>query len=86
MGSLLVAVVLLVLLVSLFYSKGDNFETEEKEKEVIAKLRARYYEALKSGDKEKALAYGRDYYCYLRNSRQLSAFDEQLIQNDLAAL
>lgn len=86
MVSLLVAILLLVLLVSLCYGKGDPFEHVEKEKDIIARLRTRYQEALKSGDQEKAFTYGRDYYCYLRNSRQLSAFDEQIIRNDLAGL
>ncbi|HET7896371.1 MAG TPA: hypothetical protein VFL47_01835 [Flavisolibacter sp.] len=86
MGSLFVAVLLLALLVSLFYGKKDNIETAEKEKEVIARLRARYQEALRAGDKEKAVQYGHDYYRYLRNSRQLRAFDEQAIENDVAEM
>lgn len=86
MASLLVAVVLLVLLVLVCYGKGDPFERVEKEKDIIAQLRERYQDALKAGDKEKAFTYGRDYYCYLRNSRQLSAFDEQIILNDLGGL
>jgi len=86
MGSLLLAVLLIILLVSLFYGKKEDLGTEDKEKEVIARLRARYQDALQAGDKEKAAEYGRDYYRYLRNNGQLSAFDERVIQNDLAGM
>lgn len=84
MGSLFVAVVLIIILVSLFYKSNDNYGKEEKEKQIIATLRARYLEALKGGDRTKALAFGREYYAYLRNSRNLSPADEQAIAKDLA--
>ena len=86
MGSLVVAVLLIVLLVALFYGKKEDLGAEEKEKAVIARLRARYQDALQAGDKEKATEYGRDYYRYLRNKRELSAFDEQVIRKDIGDL
>lgn len=84
MGSLFVAIVVIVILVSLFYKNDDNYEKEEKEKEVLARLKRRYQTALKEGNKELALKAGRDYYAYLRNSRTLSTADEQAIAKELA--
>jgi hypothetical protein len=86
MGSLIVAILVIIVVVSLFYGNNNNYNKVENEKEVIAKLRARYQEALKAGNKEKAWKYGRDYYAYLRNNRQLSKFDEQAIANDISTI
>ena len=84
MGSLFVAIVVIVILISMFYKNDGNYEKEEKEKDTLAKLKTRYQEALREGDKAKAQKYGRDYYSYLRNSRNLSPADEQIIAKDLA--
>lgn len=84
MGSLFVAIIIIIILVSLFYKSDGNYEKEEKEKETLAKLKTRYQEALKGGDKARAAKLGRDYYSYLRNSRNLSPADEQIIARDLA--
>ena len=84
MGSLIVAVLILVLLVAFFYKSNDKDDGAQQEEEIIAKLKARYRAALKAGDKASALKYGRDYYAYLRNSRSLTAADEQAIERDLA--
>ena len=84
MGSLFVAILVIIVLVSLFYKNDGNYEKEEKEKEILAKLKARYQEALKGGNKAQAAKFGRDYYSYLRNSRTLSDGDEQAIAGDLA--
>lgn len=86
MGSLFVAIIIIIILVSLFYKNDGNYEKEEKEKEILAKLNARYKQALKEGDKAKAAKYGRDYYSYLRNSRTLSPADEQIIAKDIAGM
>lgn len=86
MGSLFVAIVIIVILVSLFYKNNDNYEREEKEKEVLAKLKSKYQTALKEGNKEQALKAGKDYYAYLRNSRELSAGDEQAMAKELAKM
>ena len=84
MGSLFVAIIIIVILISVFYNNDGNYEKEEKEKETLARLKARYQEALRGGDKAKAQKFGRDYYSYLRNSRNLSPADEQIIAKDLA--
>lgn len=84
MGSLFIAILVIIVLVSLFYKNDDNYEKEQKEKEIILKLKRRYQEALKGVDKTKALKFGRDYYAYLRNSRSLSTADEQAIAKDIA--
>lgn len=84
MGSLFVAVLVVIVLVSLFYKSNDNHDKEEKEKKLIAKLKARYQDALHSGNKEQALKFGRDYYSYLRNTRTLKPSDEQTIARDVA--
>jgi predicted MPP superfamily phosphohydrolase len=86
MGSLFVAVLVIIILVSLFYKSDDNYEKEEKEKEILARLEQRYRAALKAGNREQALKFGRDYYAYLRNSRTLSANDERAIASDLAQM
>lgn len=86
MGSLIIAILLLVLLVSLFYRNDDNYEKEEKEKAVLARLKAKFQQALTAGDKEQAMRLGRDYYAYLRNSRTLSPEDEQAIVNEIAKM
>lgn len=86
MGSLFIAILVLIIVVSLFYKNDDNYEKEEKEKKTIAKLKARYHDALKGSDKELALKYGRDYYAYVNNSRKLSREDEQSIAQDLASM
>ena len=51
----------------------------------IAKLKRRYDEALKSGNKVAALKAGREYYAALRNGR-LTVYDEQAIANDLSVM
>ena len=84
MGSLFVAIIVIIVLVSFFYKNDGNYEKEEKEKETLAKLKTRYLESLRGSDKAKAQKYGRDYYSYLRNSRNLSPADEQIIAKDLA--
>lgn len=83
MGSVFIAIIIIILLISFFYSKPDNDEKDQKEKETIAILQNRYRQALKAGDRQLALKYGRDYYAYLRNSRQLSEEDEKAIAEDL---
>lgn len=85
MGSLFVAILLLIVIVSFFYRNTDNAEKKEQgEKEIIARLKTRYQEALKGNDKARALKLGRDYYAYLRNSRDLSTADKEAIARDLA--
>lgn len=86
MGSLLVALLIVVLLVAFFYRSNEQDEGVTKEDEMIARLKARYRAALQSGDKAKAQKCGRDYYAYLRNSRSLSAADEQALEKDLAEM
>lgn len=86
MGSLFIAIVVIIILVSLFYKNDGNYEKEEKEKQVLAKLKARYQAALKERNREQALKFGRDYYSYLRNTRTLSTADEQALANDLARM
>jgi len=83
MGSLFVAIIIIIILISLFYKNDGNYEKEEKQKDTLEKLKTRYQEALKGSDKATAQKYGRDYYSYLRNSRNLSAADEQIIERDL---
>jgi hypothetical protein len=84
MGSLIVAVLIIVILVSLFYKNNDNYGKEERENETLAKLKGRYQAALKAGDKTKARNCGLDYYAYLRNSRTLTSVDEDAIARDIA--
>ncbi|WP_121353819.1 hypothetical protein [Flavisolibacter nicotianae] len=86
MGSLLMAILILVIVVSIFYRNNDPDETDRKEQVVIAKLKEQYRQALKSGNRAAALEAGRTYYRYLRNSRELSSQDEQAIAKDLAAM
>ena len=83
MGSLFVAVLIIIVLVSLFYKNTGNYEKDEREQETIRRLKTRYEDALRSGDKARAMTCGKDYYAYLRNSRSLSAADEQALKNDL---
>lgn len=86
MSSLLVAIVLLVIIVSVFYRNSDPDETGQKEQAVMTRLKANYQQALKAGNRAAALEAGRTYYRYLRNSRELSADDEEAIAKDLATL
>lgn len=87
MGSLFVAILLIIIIVSVFYRNTDNAEKKEQsEKEIIARLKARYQEALKGSDRAQALKLGRDYYAYLRNSRTLPSSDEEAIARDLAGM
>ena len=55
----------------------------EKEKE---ELRISYTNALKSGNKKRALELGREYYASLREDGRLTIYDEQAIQNDLLSM
>jgi uncharacterized membrane protein (DUF106 family) len=86
MGSLFVAILIVIILISFFYKNNTNYEKEEKEKETLRKLEARYQNALRSGDRATAIKCGRDYYAYLRNSRSLSAADEQALARDVAKM
>lgn len=86
MGSLFVAALIIIILVSLFYRSTDEEPKVNQEKEVVAKLRDRYRHALQSGNKEQAVKFGRDYYAYLRNSRHLPAADEQAIAKDVSTM
>lgn len=83
MGSLFVAILVIIVLVSLYYKSDGNEEKEQTESEVLARLKARYQQALKQGDKATAAQFGRDYYSYLRNSRTLPADDEEAIMKDV---
>jgi hypothetical protein len=86
MGSLFIAILVIIVLVSLYYKNSDGEEREKKEKETIHVLKERYQKALSSGDKAAARKYGRDYYAYLRGSRTLPLIDEQAIENDIAEI
>jgi hypothetical protein len=85
MGSLFIAILVILVLVSLYYKSSDGDDREQKEKETIHALKERYQKALRTGDKAKARQYGRDYYAYLRGSRTLPLIDEQAIENDIAS-
>ena len=50
------------------------------------KLKAEYDEALKSGDRGRALQAGRAYYAALRTGSTLTIYDEQAIANDLKTM
>ena len=50
----------------------------------IAIFKEKYDEALRSGDKRKALEQGRLYYKSMRG--KLSIYDEQAISNDIASM
>lgn len=86
MGSLFVAIIVIIILVSLFYKNDGNYEKEEKEKQILATLKKKYQTALQEGNKERALKAGRDYYAYLRNSRDLGADDERAITTAVAKM
>lgn len=58
----------------------------EKEKVIKQKLLQDYREALKSGNKGKALEAGRKYYSALRDNKGLTLYDEQAISNDLSTM
>lgn len=85
MGSLIV-VMLAGFLLWLFLLCRRRREPRNREKEKIARLRLQYMSALQQGDVAAAEQCGRDYYCYLRNSRELHSFDEHTIQKDLAKM
>jgi hypothetical protein len=86
MGSLFIAILVILVLVSLYYKSSDGDDREQKEKETIHVLKERYQKALRTGDKATARKYGRDYYAYLRGSRTLPLIDEQAIENDIEAI
>ncbi|WP_338876925.1 hypothetical protein WBJ53_14815 [Spirosoma sp. SC4-14] len=50
-----------------------------------AELKAIYDDALRSGNKSRALAAGRAYYSHLRKGK-LTIYDEQAITNDLSTM
>ena len=52
----------------------------------IKKLKKEYDDALRSSDKQRALAAGRKYYAKLRSDGLLTQYDEQAIANDINAM
>lgn len=55
-----------------------------KGREMLRKrLTSEYQEALKSTDRQKALAAGREYYRFFRSDGKITIYDEQAIDNDM---
>ena len=74
---LIIAVAIFIVAVIFFYQKGNkSFKREKKQ---------RYMEAIRSGNRTRALEAGRDYYAYM-NGGKLTPYDEQAIQNDLSTM
>jgi len=59
----------------------SNVQRGKKE----AELKAIYDDALRSGNKSRALAAGRAYYSHIRKGK-LTIYDEQAITNDLSTM
>ena len=70
-----------VILLAVFF----NTRKRRKDREKAEKLRQAYETALNSGNRARALQFGRAYYAYLRHGR-LTLYDEQAIANDMAAM
>ena len=75
MSGFILGVAILVAIV--LYARNKN----RKQK----RLKEAYDDALRSGDKRKALEAGRAYYSFLRSGK-LTMYDEQAINNDLIAM
>lgn len=74
----LIILVALLIYGGLMYDKGTNrIRLESKEK---------YEEAIRSGNKQKALELGRKYYASLRFNGRPTIYDEQAITNDLSTM
>ncbi len=68
-------IVLIVL--AFFYNRGRR--------SIIRDKKEKYINAIKSGNRIKALETGRDYYSYIRGG-ELTTYDEQAIANDLSII
>lgn len=56
------------------------------QKQKSAQLKQAYDEAIRSGDRAKALQAGRLYYASFRPGSRLTLYDEQAINNDLQVM
>jgi hypothetical protein len=74
------ALALLLLLVIIWYERSARAK-----RIVIARLKQRYEQAIRDGDKKLSLQLGREYYGMLRGG-SLSIYDEQSISNDLSTI
>lgn len=54
-----------------------------KAKRKTQQLKADYDQALRAGDKKKALEVGRNYYASMRSNKTLTIYDEQALTNDI---
>jgi hypothetical protein len=74
---LLIIVLVLVVILAYFYQRGKQSLIREK--------KAKYLNAIREGNKVKALEAGREYYSLIRGGR-LTLYDEQAITNDLSTI
>jgi len=74
----LVIVLALVIYVAVQIDKNTNKKNQDN--------KDRYEEAIRSGDRMKALELGRKYYGSLRLTGRPTIYDEQAITNDLSTI
>jgi hypothetical protein len=88
----LLFILIISLLIFIFLYNRYDIEKQKKIQEAIRarneellRIKIEYKDALKSGDKKKALNLGRRYYSSLRDGK-LTVYDESALTNDLATM